>query len=198
MTATAFVPAPWTSPTGVYSVLVEGPTEEPITLTEAKLRAGLDWLDGDPRDVMLADWIRTARAQVEHDTGLALLTQTRDIYFPADCTTLLPLPSQAQPVQSIVPLAAPLARVVVPWGYVPGVRQAIVPSAGGGFRVIAGWPTAALLRLEAPSLHHAVALLTAHYATNGRDLLGDTVGARALMPLGYADAIAPHTLIWVT
>lgn len=201
MTATPFLPVPWTSPQGVWSVLVDPPTEEPLTLAEAKLAAGLDWLDGDPRDALLQDFIREARAQVEHDTGLALLTQTRDVYFGDTVGAVVPLPSQTQPVQSIAPIAATTTTTTgypCPWRYAPGRLTSVYPPvAGAGFRVVAGWPSAAALRLEAPSLHHAVVLLTAHYATTGRDLVGETVGQRAQTPLGYEDAIAPHRLIWV-
>jgi len=196
--ATPFIAAPWYSPAAVRSVLVEGPTEEPLTLDEAKQRAGLDWLAGDPRDAMLADWIKAARAQVEHDTGLALLTQTRDIYFGPAIGPVVPLPSQAQPVQSLVPIEAAPAGAVLPCSpWTAGVQQAAYVSGATAVRVIAGWPNPAALRAEAPTLFHAVALLVAHYATNGRDLIGDTVGQRALMPLGYADAIAPYQLVWV-
>jgi hypothetical protein len=198
MTATPFIAVPWTSPSAVRSVLVEGPTEEPLTLDEAKQRAGLDWLAGDPRDAMLQDWIRAARAQVEHDTGLALLTQTRDIYFGAAIGPIVPLPSQAQPVQSIAPIDPARAGAVLPCSpWTAGAVQSAYVSGAAAVRVIAGWPTPAALRAEAPTLLHAVGLLVAHYATNGRDLMGDTVGQRALTPLGYADAIAPYQLIWV-
>jgi hypothetical protein len=176
-------------------VCVEGPREEPLTLAEAKLYAGLDWLPGDPRDALLEDFIRAARAQVEHDTGLALLTQTWDVTIAAGYGPIVPLPSQTQPTQSIGVPGALLTTTS--WRYRPGVAAQIggVPAEGATYRVVAGWPSAAALRREAPALHHAVALLTAHYATAGRDLVGET--ARAPMTLGYAEAIAPHTLIWI-
>src|SRR5258705_9577128 len=61
------------------SVLVTPPALEPLTLDQGKLRAGLDWVAGDPRDALMTGFIQAARSQVEQDTGLALLTQTRDV-----------------------------------------------------------------------------------------------------------------------
>jgi hypothetical protein len=61
----------------VSSVLVDGPAFEPLTLEEAKLRAGLDWPAGDPRDALMDSFIKAARQKVEQDTGLALAEQTR-------------------------------------------------------------------------------------------------------------------------
>lgn len=195
----SFVRPPWQSPAAVWSVLVAGPAEEPLTVADAKLRAGLDWLAGDPRDLMLEDFIRAARVHVEHDTGLALLTQTRDVYLEAgDPVCVVPLPSHTQPTQSIEALTpAPSGPVGVPWAYVPGVHATITTSGAASYRVVAGWPTAAALRLEAPGLYHAVALLVAHMATAGRDAV--SVGAApAIMPFGYEDAVAPYRLVWVT
>jgi hypothetical protein len=95
-------PSDW--PRHVFSVLVDPPTSEPLTLDEAKLRAGLDWPTGDPRDEMMNDFIAAARSKVEQDTGLALLTQTRDVYYDGSPLTapLLRIAGQSWPVQSIV------------------------------------------------------------------------------------------------
>jgi hypothetical protein len=196
--AASFVRPPWSSPAAVWSVLVAGPAEEPLTVADAKLRAGLDWLAGDPRDLMLEDFIRAARAHVEHDTGLALITQTRDVYVDAPAGCIVPLPSQTQPTQSLEALTVePTRALVAPFGpYVAGVTYGIT-AAPVAYRVVAGWPSAAVLRLEAPALYHAVALLVAHMATAGRDAV--SVGAApAIMPFGYEDAVAPHRLVWVT
>jgi hypothetical protein len=63
-------------------------------------------------------------------------------------------------------------------------------------RVTSGWPDRATFAKEAPLLLQAVGLLTAHYATLGRDLAGtaDTFP----VPMGYEAAVAPHRLIWIT
>ena len=188
MPATDFIQAPWAYPLGVSSVLVEPPTEEPLTLDEAKLRAGLDWPAGDPRDALMADFIKAARAKVEQDTGLALLLQTRRVTLNVPGGSLLPPPAQTIPTVSITAEAAPpfIARHDVWW---------FTEDTAGTYLVVAGWPTPAALRVEAPLLVHAVGLLVAHYATLGRDLA--SIDESFITPLGYDDAIQPHRLLWV-
>ena len=75
------------------SIVVTGPASEPLTIAEGKLRAGLDWADGDARDNLMTTWIKAAREKVEHDTGLALLEQTRDVVFDAMPGDVVALPS---------------------------------------------------------------------------------------------------------
>jgi uncharacterized phiE125 gp8 family phage protein len=94
--STTFVDVPWRSPQSVSSVLIDGPTEEPLTLDEAKLRAGLDWAPGDPRDALMTGFIAAARSLVEQRTGLALLTQTREITITTT-DLVMPIPWQALP-----------------------------------------------------------------------------------------------------
>ena len=62
--------------------------------------------------------------------------------------------------------------------------------------IVSGWTTPATLLAEAPLLVEAVGLLTAHYATFGRDLA--ISGPATRVPAGYDEAIAPHRLVWVT
>ena len=190
--ASVFVRAPWTSPISVSSVLVEGPTEEPLTLDQAKLAAALDWPSGDPRDEQMTAFIKAARQQVELDTGLALLTQTRDVTLEAsvDFGVAIPMPQQAMPVQSITgptPLALNRAVRQTATGW-----YLTVPT--GTWRIVAGWPSVAALRAEAPLLVQAVTLLTAHFATMGRDLTF-AGGGLAVTPMGYAEAIQPYRLV---
>jgi hypothetical protein len=189
----SFVRAPWSQPISVSSVLVTGPTEEPITLDQAKLAAGLDWPSGDPRDAQMQGFIAAARQQVELDTGLALLTQTRDVTIEASAAYgwVIPMPSQAMPVQTISgPTALDLNRAV---------RQTsdgwwlAVPT--GTWRIVAGWPDRTALQAEAPLLVHAVTLLTAHYATIGRDLTAMRGDGFGVTPMGYAEAIQPYRLV---
>ena len=183
----SFVDAPWRAPVAVASVLVTAPTEEPLTLDEAKLRAGLDWSAGDPRDALLASFIAAARSQVEQDTGLALLTQTRDVTIAAGCSGQ-PIPWQAWPVQSLTDLGNGMRvapRSLSDWS--------AIWTTGGSWRIVAGWPSAAALLADAPLLVQAVGLLTAHYATLGRDLA--LAGSLAPVPMGYEEAIAPYRLI---
>jgi hypothetical protein len=207
VTSTPFVPAPWSSPAVLWKQQVTAPTEEPLTVAEAKLRAALPgWPEGDPRDALMEDYIRAARMQVEHDTGLALLTQTWEVTFgESPIGAIVPLPSQTQPTQSIeiLPDAVRAGPTVLSrWRYVPGQVEAFVwPGAPPTLRIVAGWPDAATFRREAPSLYHAVGLLVAHYATIGRDLavIGETAAQQESRRTiyGYEEAIGPHRLIWV-
>jgi uncharacterized phiE125 gp8 family phage protein len=179
----------------VQSVLLVAPAFEPLTLDEAKLRAGLDWPAGDPRDALMTSFIHAARQKVEQDTGLALCKQTRQITIAIDAgsTLVLPLPTQA----------LPLLSVTDPLGRARHIDRALRPAAltlpdavSGEWTIESGWPDAATLAAEAPLLVHAVGLLCAHYATLGRDLAG--VGHLSFtVPQGYDDAIDPFRLVWV-
>jgi hypothetical protein len=139
-------------------------------------------------------FIAAARSQVEQDTGLALLTQTRDITIYATITDgIFPLPMQALPVQSITTPAG-VRFTPTDWGGWWGTMP--TPIAAGSWRIVSGWPTAADLKIEAPLLIQAVGLLTAHLATLGRDLAYE---GRAIIPMpqGYEECIAPYRLMWV-
>lgn len=190
MPATEFVRPPWSYPLGVSSVLIEPPTEEPLTLDEAKLRAGLDWPSGDPRDALMTAFIKAARQKVEQDTGLALLQQTRRVTVRVQAGALVPIPAQTIPCQSIT-AEDPAAR-----GFVSLAGAWQFPEAtAGAWIVVAGWPTPAALAAEAPLLLQAVGLLVAHLATLGRDLA--SIDEPYLTPMGYDDAIQPFRLQWV-
>jgi hypothetical protein len=207
-----FVAAPWASPWSVSSIVVTPPSEEPLTLDQAKLLANLDWPTGDPRDAMMTSFISAARQQVEQDTGLALLTQTRNVtitvrqtyygyygywsafgyigydgyYYPPD-PVIIPLPNQARPLQSITQTGTPVDPTD-PW-WMPDVTTT--------YQIVAGWADPATLLLEAPLLVHAVGLLVAHYATLGRDIATVIRGSLLELPYGYEAAIAPYRLVWV-
>jgi hypothetical protein len=193
MSAPAFVQTPWALPQSVSSVLLVGPTEEPLTLEEAKLRAAFDdWPAGDPREALLLDYIAAARAQVELDTGLALLTQTRLVTI-AGSYSARPIPWQAWPVQSMTDATT---QRVLPAGIYDnwfGWSSVWVP--GGSWIVVAGWPSAAALRAAAPLLVQAVGILTTHYATLARDLAIEARGSMMPVPMGYEEAIAPYRLL---
>jgi hypothetical protein len=197
--ATPFVRPPWASPVGAWSVLVTRPAFEPLTLEQAKLRAGLDWPADDPRDALMTELVAAARAKVELDTALAIPMQTRDVYLTVDDSGLIPLPSQCTPCQSIEAVTTPDGLALPPSLFRINGPTLFTDTLPGGeyvVRVVAGWPTADALVTEAPLLYHAVALMTAHLATAGRDLT--ISGTIATVPYGYEDAIAPYRLVWVT
>jgi uncharacterized phiE125 gp8 family phage protein len=206
---TEFLIAPWSQPSTVTR-LITPPTEEPLTVEELKLRASMAYpttVPPDPRDAMLEDFIRSARAKVELDTGLALLTQVREVTFgDVSGYTMVPLPANCVPVISIddvTPLRVIRLLRKHMLEYIPGTGRATVSAvaviaSGTVLRVTCGWPTLAELKVEAPLLHQAVGLLATHYATLGRDLaITGAVASINVVPEGYEALIAPHRLMWV-
>lgn len=190
------------------STVVTPPSVEPLTLAQAKLRAGLDWLEGDPRDAQMLGFIRAARAKVEDDTGLALLTQTRDVTLDAVIGSVLTLPPQSRPLQSVTAITymdrANGQQTFAPSEYVVDFAAGRIGLAFGAawasdvrpfqpwtIRIVSGWETVEAIP---PSLVHAVGLMTAHYATFGRDVLqvGHIV---APTPYGYEEAIAAYVRV---
>ena len=188
----------------VRSLLAVPITKEPLTLDEAKLRAGLDWVPGDPRDDLMLGFIEAARQQVEQDTGLAVPDQERDLFFdmlPA-AIAWRDLPPQSTPLRSVSTISylddQGVVQVLDPSAYSvvigndcllitlitpPAVAQRWIVRIAAGFLTIP------------PSLLQAIGLLTAHYATVGRDLT--TSGATAVLPtpLGYEDAIRAFVIV---
>jgi hypothetical protein len=200
------IPA-WAQPRAVYTQLITPPTEEPLTVEEAKTRAAMSWpttIPPDPRDQMTADFIRTARAKVELDTGLALLTQTRIVTFmlPAslELPQIMPLPANCTPLQSISDVPARAIRERM-----PGTGRLTIsglmfttPLEETVVECVAGWPSVEALKAEAPGLVQAVGLLVAHYLTLGRDLaISGSVAYVNTVPEGYEALIEPYRLIWV-
>lgn len=184
---------PWTQPQSVQSVLVTPMQEDLFTPDEALLLAGLNWTEDDPRRAMVPGWIKAAQQRAELDTGLALLTQIREVTFTVPAWNWMPLPAQCTPTQAIEELTPGLlVQPIV--GPLP--RFAVAPGTTGALRVTAGWLDKADLLARAPLLRHAVGLLVAHYATTGRDL-AITGTIVATIPEGYEDAIAPFRLVWV-
>jgi uncharacterized phiE125 gp8 family phage protein len=202
-----YTPAPH-----AVSLLVTPPTLEPLTLDEAKLRAGLDWATGDPRDALMTGFIAAARRKVEIDTGLALLTQTRDVYFDAVTGSAITLPALSRPLQSVTSFksidTAGVTNTLNPTNYVVDLASARVGLALGGawptdlrpfqpyvLRIVVGYVSVALLNQADPMLVHLVGRLVAHYATLGRDLASMTPSSQ--VPLGYEDDIAAYRPVTV-
>ena len=85
----------------VVSICTAPPTEEPIDLAAAKVRANFTWTSPDERDALVTSFISAARAKVEFDTGLALLTQTREVYLDVVTSDVIVLPEHSLPLQSV-------------------------------------------------------------------------------------------------
>lgn len=178
---------------------------EPLTLADVKLLAGLDWMDGDPRDAVMLRFLRSARKQVEHDTGLAIRLRVRDVFLDA-IDEPYEWPAQTLPLQSVVSIrwvsAAEVATVVASSTYqveLPTGRIALVPGQvwpTGEFRSLSPWVVRtvagyASIAAIPEDLVHAIGVLTAHYATAGRDVVitGTIVNT---VPMGYDAIIQPH------
>jgi hypothetical protein len=171
------------------NVLVEPPTIEPLTLDEAKLRCGVEWPSGDPREAQLMAFVKAARERVERDTGYALLTQTRDLYL-SHLVNPHDFPAPARPLQSIGAIPVPDPPPPPDDGVWPPSASALYPYTA---RIVVGWPTVADIP---PLLVFAVGLLTAHYQTAGRDAV--VVGTIATtVPLGYEEAISDFARVSV-
>lgn len=197
------------TPPHATSVLVTAPEFEPLTLEEAKLRAGQDWEDGDPRDALMESYIAAARAKVEQDTGLALPEQTRDIYLDRMPGNVLELPALSRPLQSVTSIKTfdtdGNENTLDPSNYTVDVTSGRISLSETGawptdlrtfrpwtIRIVSGWPAAAEIP---PLLVFAVGLLCAHYMTAGRDAVSSE--GYQPTPLGYESAIAPHVLVTV-
>jgi hypothetical protein len=127
-------------------------------------------------------FVKAARERVERDTGYALLTQTRDLYL-SHLVNPNDFPAPARPLQSIGAIPPPPEPPPEPPDDWPPSPSALYPYTA---RIVVGWQTVAEIP---PLLVQAVGLLTAHYATAGRDAV--VVGTIASeVPLGYDDAIS--------
>lgn len=198
------------------AVLTVPPTVEPLTLAQGKLRAGLDWADGDPRDDLMLGFIQTARARVEKDTGVALPLQTYQVRFdnlPWGRPIVLPWRPVVSATVSTIDLAG-VTHVLDPSVYVLDPSSVAPVPARLGFplstvfawptdlrtfqpwllEIVVGLPDVPTLQAQAPELVHAVGLLTAHYATVGRDIAAVERVSGITVPYGYEDAIASYVI----
>jgi uncharacterized phiE125 gp8 family phage protein len=182
---------------------------QPLTLAEGKLRAGLEWVDGDPRDALMLGFIAAAASQLQQDTGVVPLLQPFDVYF--DALPRGPIALPWRPVPSVPSFASiDSAGVVqtldaVNYELDPSSDQArparIALSTTGAWptdlrsfqpyvlRIVAGYASVALLP---PWIVEAIGILVAHAATSGRDRFTE-----AALRDEYAEKIAPYQLVVV-
>jgi uncharacterized phiE125 gp8 family phage protein len=197
------------------NVLVTPPQEEPITLAMAKLRAGLDWAAGDPRDDLMQQFIAAARVRVEHDTGRALIAQVRSITFDLlQPVPVIQLPDQAHPLQELTAIVTTdyfgntttldpalyqvdleAGRIYFSWPAVT-VFWNLQPFQGWQVQVIAGRKDAADLLARDPGLVQLVGLMAAHMATLGRDVVLEDRRVTQT-PQGYEELLAAYVPIAV-
>jgi len=167
---------------GTGGTLTRTTAVEPLTLAQAKLYARLS---GTDLDTLLPGWITTARDKVEQDTGLALLTQTRDVYVDVISGSILTLPSQSRPLQAVTSITstdtAGAAQVLDPSNYVLDLVSGRIGLAVGGafpsdlrsfqpyvLRITSGWTEVALIPA---ALVQAVGLLVDYYVNKDETAL---------------------------
>ncbi len=175
---------------------------EPLTLAEAKIYARLT---GTDLDTILPGLITTARAQLQHDTGIVLLTDVYDVSFdnlPRDRT---PIALPWRPVPSIASLTsvdtAGAANVLDATNYVldPGSDTPI--AARVGLSTAGAWPTD--LRSFQPYVLRIVAGWSSiaaipHPLIDALGFLVDAiVNKDAIARAMYEDVIAPYKLVCV-
>ena len=200
---------------GAGGTLTRALAVDPLTLADGKLVAGLEWADGDARETLLRRWLAQARSQVQQDTGVVPLLETYDVYFDALPSDSTPIRLPWRPVVSVVSVSAIDPDDVlealddVNYHLDPGSDSPMPARVGlsdvGAWptdlrsfqpyvlRIVVGYPSVARVP---PWFAHAMGLLTAHYATVGRDLT--TVGTIIEeTPQGYRDVIAPYQLVVV-
>lgn len=179
----------------------DAPTAEPLTLEEAKLRAAVNWPDGDPRDAQLTGFIAAARAYVERRIVRTIPTQTMRLYYDADqiaVGTVLQLPLPLVSVEAVTSTsAAGVETPLDPSAYTVARGPALLTIVGplpGNVQTWEGWRVNVTSGTAAdaidPVLVQVIGLLTAHYQTAGRDLA--VLEKRVVeVPQGFEDAIAP-------
>lgn len=182
-------------------MLLTPPVLAPLTLAEAKLRAGLDWPAGDPREAQMTRWLQTAVSQVERDTGIALLEQTHVDGIVREALTCRSVMLSVRPVVSVVitdaigTVFADDLYTVEPSSVDP--TPARLRIASGGYwpeglvaTIVAGFQTVEDLQAHAPLLVDAVGILVAHLATSGRDRFTEMLTRDE-----YLDKISSYQLV---
>lgn len=182
-------------------VLIAGPSEEPVSVTEAKTHLRID---GNDEDTVIASLILAARLHIERMLDLALITQRWSLYldrWPECGQVEIPLgPVQAvdsvtvysaehvgtvlDPEFYFVDTASRPARVVrngnLSWP-VPG-------RAANGIEIgfTAGYGPAA--RDVPPPVRHAILLLVAHWYEEREPV---ALGSPVQVPMTIASLVAP-------
>lgn len=187
-------PVPTAPHAGALAVVVLVKSAPIFTRVEAKTRAALDWVDGDPRDAMIDGFVLSAQRAIETETGLVPLLQQIECYlsaFPAGGGALL-LPRR--PVVSVDEVTwtdgSGVIQHIDPTTLVldPGTAQTpawLAVAAGGSWptggasfppsmvRLTVGYADIAALQVAAPELLDAAGVHIAHAANAGRDRFTD-------------------------
>jgi len=194
-------PAAPSSGFGLHRVVVvdAGPAGEPLSLAQGKLRSGLDFPDGDPRDALMNDMIRAARQSWETQTGMALLTQTQTLLYDAVPPILELIVRPLASVQSVtLMLADGTQQALDPTAYVvdlAGSRIAFIDNAPANARFFQPWAITVTAGYDTPDkipgdIIQALGVLVGYWSTLGRDLAAIDIVTE--MPYGWDSLIAPY------
>jgi uncharacterized phiE125 gp8 family phage protein len=187
------------------SILLSGPTVEPVTLTEAKLYLRVEHDDDDD---LIAALVAGSRIHVESQTRRALITQTwrlvRDAWPASGRLFVLPVPLISLVAARVytsdtATQAIDLAAFAVDKAPAPALlafRPGTLPAPG---RAVAGIEIDITTGYGAApgdvpqALRQAIRLLTAHwYENRGLAAVGQQV---ALLPTTVAALIAPYQVL---
>lgn len=186
------------------SILLAGPTVEPITLSDAKHFLRVEHNDDD--DIITA-LTAGSRIHVETQTRRALITQrwrlTRDQWPVTGCLALLPVPVKTLDAVRVTksdgttlaldPAGFALDKSGAParLSFVHGVPAAPErPAAGIEIDITCGYGDAAANVPE--PLRHAIRVLVAHWYEN-RGIVAE--GRTAVLPQSVAALIAPYRVL---
>lgn len=197
------------------AVLVTGPTEEVLTLAEARSQCEID---DTVHDYDLVGWIREGREDFELETDRAALTSTWDYFVPnwpcEQCNEVIRLPKgRLQSITSVTYYGTDDAAVVLPTTeyFVHNGRElglgsiglkygkvwpsAILrPNQGIVIRFVAGWASRAVLPEMVKSY---VRLFVAHrYAHREAVLVGDRFTMESKELVVGLQRIALNMKVW--
>ena len=192
------------------SLLISGPTEEPLTVADANAHLRVDTYDDE---ITIEGLITTARIRVEQDTGRALITQTWDFYWddvPPSSTLLLP----KAPIQSVTSVTSyndsDVAAVLAATNYrvdtVSEPGRITLTSSGAwpsdvrdtnAFVVRAVCGYGAAVTVPRPLTQAMLLLIGSLYEQREQVLITQFAGQFIEMPFGYRELISPYRLTWV-
>lgn len=174
------------------------PSEEPVSLTEAKAQARVEVADDD---TLIGGLITAARELVEEQTWRALVTQRWDLFFdawPATDTVELPRP----PLRSVVEVEyTDQAGVATVWASSNYVVDAVSEPGRLRLKASASWPNVTLrevnglrIRFEAgygaatatPKIYKQAILLTVAHWYENREAIIVSGAIPKEIPLGVA------------
>ncbi|GIV86626.1 MAG: hypothetical protein KatS3mg054_0655 [Chloroflexus sp.] len=184
--------------------VVTPPAIEPVSLSEVKLQARIDYND---EDTLLAAYIKTARQFVEENLSRALITQTLEVvldtWWPASGLEL-PMP----PVQSVTHVkytdADGAEQTLDANSYVLDVLSGrLMLKPGYSYPTVSLWPIGAVvIRYVAgygsaadnvpEPIRQAIRMLAVHYYENREAVLVERGGSVQMLPFAVDALLANY------